>query len=314
MQLKEILQRDGVWTSIEESRSCITENISDIKSGLEYKKLQEPGGFLHNTKNITLSLFIDGIPLFKSSSVSLWPVYLLINEIPPRERFSKKNMILWGIWQGVGKPKMNMFLRPLVTDSVDLYENGISFSFDPTDSEVTIKAMLIIATMDLQARPYVLLITMHNGEYGCLFCMEKGKTVTSGKGRAYLSQAQCAAARSDEELRKSSITARMSGKKSDGMLGQSVLWFLPYFSLTKNVVIDYMHGTLLGITKKMLELWFDKTYAADPYSISGKMSDVDKDLRCIKPLYVVHRLPRILTGTGRHPSLGIGYYFIHFHA
>ena len=36
--MQEILQLNGVWDSTEESRFSITENISDIKSGKEYKK------------------------------------------------------------------------------------------------------------------------------------------------------------------------------------------------------------------------------------------------------------------------------------
>ena len=41
--------------------------------------------------------------------------------------------------------------------------------------------MMIVATMDLQARAYVLQMTQHNGEYGCLFCLEADEVVKSGK-------------------------------------------------------------------------------------------------------------------------------------
>jgi len=78
--------------------------------------------FLTNKNNVTLSLFTDGIPLFQSSRVSLWPVYLIINELPPKHRCIRKNKILWGIWQGCGKLQMNIFLRPLVEDLVQLYQ------------------------------------------------------------------------------------------------------------------------------------------------------------------------------------------------
>ena len=35
----------------------------------------------------------DGIPVFKSSGFALWPLYLVINEIPYKERISRDNMI-----------------------------------------------------------------------------------------------------------------------------------------------------------------------------------------------------------------------------
>ena len=39
---------------------------------------------------ITLLFNTDGIPLYKSSKVNIWPVFLAINELPPEERFAKK--------------------------------------------------------------------------------------------------------------------------------------------------------------------------------------------------------------------------------
>ncbi|KAL5020963.1 hypothetical protein ScPMuIL_000118 [Solemya velum] len=297
VQLKEILERDGIWSSIEESRSSTSENISDIKSASGYKKLQEPGGFLCNTPNITLSLFIDGIPLFKSSSVSLWPVYLLINEIAPKKRFSKKNMLLWGVWQGVGKPNMNMFLKPLVSDLVALYKNG--FVLFSGQEAVLVKGMLIIATMDLQARAYVLMMTQHNGLNGCLYCMDPGEVVPSGKGhcRVYSCSEQLPVPRTDESARLNALAARQSGNRNEGFMGESVLWYLPYFSVTTSVVIDYMHGTLLGVSSKFLELWFDKKHSSEPYNIHQEMTEIDNDLKNIKPPYIIHRLPRVLTNT-----------------
>ncbi|KAJ8319715.1 hypothetical protein KUTeg_002736 [Tegillarca granosa] len=299
IQLTEILERDGVWESITEQRMSVPEHISDVRGGEEYKKMLKPGGFLHSNSNITLSLFIDGIPLFKSSSVSLWPVYVLINEIPPKSRFQRKNMILWGIWQGVGKPNMNMFLKPLVVDLMKLYHNGIQIKNSCSNEKEIVRARLIIATMDLQARAYVLMMTHHNGLYGCLYCLEPGEVVKSGKGtcRSYINREQPTPARSDESARNCAQIARQSGKRTEGFLGESVLWYLSYFSVTNSVVIDYMHGTLLGVCKKLLELWFDKSYSSETFNITTKVDEVDKILKNIKPPYTIHRKPRVLKST-----------------
>ncbi|XP_053391425.1 NF-kappa-B-activating protein-like [Mercenaria mercenaria] len=84
-QLRELLERPRIWEKIEESRNIPDSDvISDLKSGTEYKKLKEPGGFLNEGHNITLSMFTDGVALFQSSAVSLWPVYFLVNELPPK--------------------------------------------------------------------------------------------------------------------------------------------------------------------------------------------------------------------------------------
>lgn len=210
-QLQDILERPGLWDLVEQSNACSFENdvISDIKSGTGYLKLKQPGGFLHKSTNITLTLFTDGIPLFSSSSVSLWPVYLLINELPPHERFQRTNMLLWGIWQGVGKPKMCMFLQQLVLDLIHLYNVG--FTFTVNGHSINSKAMLIVATMDLQARSYVLNMTQHNGVNGCLYCKEPGVVVPCGKGtcRSY-TFSNTPILRSELDARNSARTARMT--------------------------------------------------------------------------------------------------------
>jgi len=39
----------------------------------------------------------------------------------------KKNMVLWGIWQGKGKPAMHAFHRPLVMALNELSSKGNVF-------------------------------------------------------------------------------------------------------------------------------------------------------------------------------------------
>ncbi|WAQ94314.1 hypothetical protein MAR_006785 [Mya arenaria] len=181
VQLQEILTRPGVWESIKDERSKPTHSsFSDITDGDAYTALKLEGCFLSNSDNITFTMFTDGVPLFKSSGVSMWPVYLLINEIPRSQRFHKKNMLLWGVWQGAGKPQMTIFLKELIKDLSVLQTEGFTFTVD--SCEIKCKAMLIVATMDLQARSAVLKMVPHNGEQPCVYCLEKGVTTSSGKG------------------------------------------------------------------------------------------------------------------------------------
>ena len=55
--------------------------MTDVYSGKLYQH-QVASGFLINRNNISFTLNTDGIPVFKSSNVSLWPIYLIINELP----------------------------------------------------------------------------------------------------------------------------------------------------------------------------------------------------------------------------------------
>ena len=125
------------------------DRIKDIYDGSEYSKLCEPGSFLCkelNPANLSFTINTDGVALFKSSSTSIWPIFLAINELPPHLRYalgnciciisewfwhilsicrySKKHLILAGLWHAKQKPFMLTFLRPVVDQLNYLYKEG----------------------------------------------------------------------------------------------------------------------------------------------------------------------------------------------
>ena len=42
----------------------------------------------------------------------------------PVFRFSKQNMLMWGIWQGKGKPPFNVYFEPFASEMTHLYQQG----------------------------------------------------------------------------------------------------------------------------------------------------------------------------------------------
>ena len=48
----------------------------------------------------SLLMNTDGVPLFKSSKVTIWPLYLVTNELPYSKCVANKNMIFAGFWFG----------------------------------------------------------------------------------------------------------------------------------------------------------------------------------------------------------------------
>lgn len=80
---------DGVWQVFQETKSRPrTSEIKDITDGEEYRKQCQPGVFLADPNNFSLIFNTDGIPLFKSSGVRIWPIYLAVNELPPCKRYT----------------------------------------------------------------------------------------------------------------------------------------------------------------------------------------------------------------------------------
>lgn len=70
------------------------ENIEDILDGKLYKAHFGDDGYFKGTEehkknselHISLQINTDGVALFRSSTFSVWPVYYLVNELPPNCR------------------------------------------------------------------------------------------------------------------------------------------------------------------------------------------------------------------------------------
>ena len=67
----------------------------------------------------------DGVTLFSSSHKgNLWPVYLAINELPVKMRFSKKYLITSHVYCQSEKPTMLTYLAPLMNSLEKLHTEG----------------------------------------------------------------------------------------------------------------------------------------------------------------------------------------------
>ena len=69
-----------------------------IYDGYIYKKHFENDDFLSNIDSISFLWNTDGVPLLKSSKISIWPIFLVINELEPKYRCKSENMLFAGIW------------------------------------------------------------------------------------------------------------------------------------------------------------------------------------------------------------------------
>lgn len=82
------------------------------------------GRFLSIPQNTGLVLSTDGVPIFKSSKGSLWPVYLMFTSIAPHLKTKVENLIVAFLWFGPTKPNMNCMLKPIL-QSISQLEEGI---------------------------------------------------------------------------------------------------------------------------------------------------------------------------------------------
>lgn len=71
------------FQSLDSSSSTSRVITQDIHDGRKYKELKD----FTSQGNLTLVVNTDGIQLFKSSTVSMWPIWILINELPVSLRY-----------------------------------------------------------------------------------------------------------------------------------------------------------------------------------------------------------------------------------
>ena len=141
--------------------------------GRIYKKLVQKG-ILQSENNFSFIFNTDGVPIFKLSKVSIWPIYLIINELPYKKRMATENMLSSGLWFGEKKPAMWTFLKPFYKSLIDL-EQGVTFQVKNKGSAAC-KAVLLGGTCDFPARCLVCNAMQLNGASSCWKCLQQGQT------------------------------------------------------------------------------------------------------------------------------------------
>ena len=68
--------------------------LRDIMDGRLYKERFGKDGFFHGSTaeqqgelHVSLQMNTDGVSLFHSSNFSIWPIYFIVNELPPHQRY-----------------------------------------------------------------------------------------------------------------------------------------------------------------------------------------------------------------------------------
>ena len=150
--------------------------MQDITDGEVYRSLITtiPDKFL------TLSMNADGIQPNKGSERSLWPILMVINEIPWKKRFCLQNLIIAGMWPGPTKPsrkQMSLFFENIVKELVIL-EQGRRFQlYSTTDAETDqfLKIFLISSCCDKPAQCLIQCLPEPTAYLSCGSCEIKSE-------------------------------------------------------------------------------------------------------------------------------------------
>ena len=256
-------------------------------NGDAVKPLTGNSGFSTYPEHFGLTLSTDGVPVFKSSLDSLWPVYLIVNNLPPGIRTNKENTILCGLWFGP-KPAMRSLLQPIVEMPQSLYTAGITMKIH--GGIKTIRAMLLNGIFDLVAKAPIVNMIQFNGNHGCLVCTHPGSHHLRGC-RVYLPNYEpLPTARTHTSIMKAAHEAERSGAPVCGIKGVSVL--ADSLDLVNGIPVDYMHAVLEGVTRWLLCTWFRSENHREAYYLGRSVRQIDDLLLKQRPPSEFSRPPR----------------------
>lgn len=158
--------------------------------------------------------------------------------------------------------------------------------------DMTSRAILLNASVDLPARAMISNMKQWNGAHGCLYCEDQGTTVGGDHLHRYwpyrdaVSRSHASLLRNAEMATRIrdcvcmhvhavssmlSLYSNISYEQVCGVKGPSVLALHPTFNLVWGIVIDDLHGIFLGVTLTLLHLWLDKTNKTKPFFIGNKV-------------------------------------------
>ena len=177
------------------------------------------------------SLNIDGLPLYKSSKKSLWPVLALISSISPKVVFPI------AITCGNKKPQNLQFLDETINEINSVLTHGI------TIENRSFRVFLSCIVCDAPARSMVKCTKLYSGYYGCDRCEQRGEY---NDGKVTFPGFDNLPLRTDTTFR------AQSNKEHHHSV--SPFCKLPV-DMIANFPLDYMHQTCLGVMKRMLNVW-----------------------------------------------------------
>lgn len=242
---------------------------------------------------INASLYTDGVSTFQSSKFSIWPIYLVINNLDFSVRYNLKNIIVCGIWYGKVKPDMQKLIKIFLNPLIPFFNNGFaigSFNF-------SINIQFLIA--DKPARSMLLNTQSSNAKFFCPCCTATNITETVGGSRCThfcLNDSLNWEVRTKEWFSACAYSAESTGNPEYGIKGFSFLQNIVNFNIIDSNIFDYMHSVALGIFKSLNNLLFFT--ARSENSFRDKIKDYDLKSKSIKFPSSIVKCPPLLSDHG----------------
>ena len=208
---------------------------------------------------LRLQINIDGLPLFKSSNLQLWPILGLLVTVPMKEP------VVIGLFSGNKKPdSCIIFLEDFVTELEEL-QRGFEFE----GKCFTLRLDSVIC--DTPARSFVKNTKSHNGYHGCDKCIQNGVYINNRMTYPLVDSAP----RTDEVFSMYVDEGHHHGPHPFAGINVGLVSQFP---------LDYMHLVCLGVVRRLINLWLKGPLKFRlPSHLVGRISDKLVNLRAYIP-------------------------------
>ena len=181
--------------------------------------------------NINLQVNIDGAPVNKSSTQSIWPIQISDS--------ITKSVFLVGIFYGRDKPNdCNEFLSMFVNEAKNYINEG--YKYNNLKYNIAIEGYIF----DTPAKSFILNVKGHTGYDSCLACNIVGSRVDN---------VTCFP--NEAEMKPRNEKKFLDCKYKKLQHGPTILSQIPGAQLIKQCPRDYMHLICLGVTRALLKAW-----------------------------------------------------------
>lgn len=204
--------------------------------------------FEEKFNKLSLSINIDGLPLFRSSPVCLWPILFSFRN------FSFKKPLPIAVYAGTGKPDFSGFLDQLCSE-LEKFSNFVNID------GVFIKIEKLVFICDSPARSFLQSVKSHSGYNACCFCRIRGEH--NGSKVIFPFSEEPIAQRSDDLYKIC---------QENNQLSLSPL--AKYSSLKCAFPFEYMHLVCLGIVKRLIQSFLTTNFGLLPCKLSENMKSL----------------------------------------
>ena len=259
LAIKNTLEIADVEKAMLEYRASVKGNLShmrDVHDSDAYKEIEancEEKFQKSSIPFITIMVNIDGVEVSRSSKRSLYPVQLVINELPPHVR--AHFIIVPMVFMKTEYVDFDDRLMRVFMESIQLLNcNGVQWKSSNTGEMNTTKVVIYSYNLDAMMKPKILGIAHPTGYNACPGCFSAGTYIKKSKrggSVAHLSNDPGALVKRTMEnmvvgecgQRNSTIFIEMSGNRD----------------IFKMIPVDSLHNGYLGNVKYLLKRFFDES-------------------------------------------------------